>query len=492
MGEEGIAAKLAAWFDSRLGLSRPFLRPVPEYAMNPFYWLGALTVVAFVIQGVSGMIMMLYYVPSPAEAYSSTQYIFQNVSNGRFLETVHLYTAYAMIMLAFMHMMRGYFVSVHKKPREAMWLVGMLMGFVTLGFGFTGYLLPWTVVSKSATDVGVAMVTALPQPLSNLLTFLIVGSGGDSAEMLRFFDLHVVVLPALLLGLLVVKMYMLEAHGVASPEGGEQTVQVKTRPIFPDVTMYLLELSLLFGTGMLLVSALFPLSLPPEYTAVAAQSYTPQPDWYFLWIYQVLKFSIFEGSLGIPAALTAVTAVILVFVFLPFIDRGKERKTSKRPVYTTLGLIFVGEFIALSYWGMITPGQTIPVESAALVLGGTALLISLGSLAVYKALYGRASKGLPTAPSARFSKAEVWSGLTFTLLLVVGAFSVGSLINATVSVALGDTSPSTLGAVVSSLVVLSADVLGSAFFVYRLDLRTGNIRRRVKFFEVGWRNEGEH
>ena len=149
--KEGVAGKVAGWVDSRLGLSHPLLRPVPQYALNPFYWLGALAVVAFVIQGVTGMIMMLYYVPSPEQAYSSTLYIFQNVSNGRFLETVHLYTAYAMIMLAFMHMMRGYFVSVQKKPREVMWVVGMLMGFVTLGFGFTGYLLPWTVVSYSAT-----------------------------------------------------------------------------------------------------------------------------------------------------------------------------------------------------------------------------------------------------------------------------------------------------------------------------------------------------
>ena len=93
---------------------------------------------------------------------------------GRFLETVHLYTAYAMIVLAFMHMMRGYFVSVYKKPREVMWLVGMGMGFVTLLFGFTGYLLPWTVVSKSATDVGTGMMSALPQPLSSFITFLIV------------------------------------------------------------------------------------------------------------------------------------------------------------------------------------------------------------------------------------------------------------------------------------------------------------------------------
>ncbi len=88
--EDEIVARLVAWFDSRLGLSHPMLRPVPEYAVNPFYWLGALTVVAFVIQGVTGVLMMLYYVPSPIQAFQSTQYIFQKVYYGRFLESVHL------------------------------------------------------------------------------------------------------------------------------------------------------------------------------------------------------------------------------------------------------------------------------------------------------------------------------------------------------------------------------------------------------------------
>ena len=228
-------SRLLEWFDTRLGLSYPLLRPVPAYAISPFYWLGALTVVAFIIQGVSGVIMMLYYVPSPGAAFTSTQYIFDRVYYGRFLETVHLYTAYAMIMLAFMHMMRGYFVSVHKKPRELMWVVGMFMGFVTLGFGFTGYLLPWTVVSKSATDVGIGMIDALPSQISSLASFLVVGAGGDATELLRFYDLHVAVLPAVLLGSPHRKMYMLETHGISEPTGSKKNAgQI---PIFPDVTI---------------------------------------------------------------------------------------------------------------------------------------------------------------------------------------------------------------------------------------------------------------
>ena len=488
MSKGDWAARLAGWFDSRLGLSTPLFRPVPEYALNPFYWLGALAVVAFVIQGVTGLILMLYYIPSPAEAYSSTVYIFQNVSNGRFLETIHLYTAYAMIMLAFMHLMRGYFVSVHKKPREAMWVVGMLMGFVTLGFGFTGYLLPWTVISKSGTDVGVGMVSALPQPISSLLTFLIVGGGGDAAELLRFFDLHVVVLPAVLLILLAAKMYMLEAHGIAEPTGGVSNGnKPRLFPIFPDVTVYLLELSFFFGAGMLLISAIFPLSLPPAYSAQAAQGYIPQPDWYFLWIYQVLKISVFEGSSGLAAALSAITVVFLALTFLPFIDRWKGREISRRPAYVTIGAVFVAEVLLLSYWGLVTPGAIIPAEQAALVIGGTALLVVAGSIVLYRLLYSRAKGRLATVKSSDINSSELRSGLAFTGLLGLGALWIGSLLNGAVGLMVGDFSLLSILDVVGSALGLGLVVMGTMFLIYRLDLRSGTIRRRVKLLELGWR-----
>ncbi|HEY6283519.1 MAG TPA: cytochrome bc complex cytochrome b subunit [Nitrososphaerales archaeon] len=487
---EGFAGRLAGWFDSRLGLSRPLLNPVPQYAINPFYWLGALAVVAFVIQGVTGMILMLYYVPSPTDAYPSTLYIFQNVYNGTFLQTVHLYTAYAMIMLAFMHMMRGYFVSVQKKPREVMWIVGMLMGFVTLGFGFTGYLLPWTVVSKSATDVGVGMISALPQPLSSLLTFLIVGGGGDAAQLLRFFDLHVVVLPAALLILLVAKMYMLEAHGVADPPSGKpEETKRRLLPIFPDVTLYLFEISMLFGVGMLLISILFPLTLPPQYTPQAASQYAPQPDWYFLWVYQVLKISIFEGTQGLAVALSIVTIVFLAFLVLPFVDRGQNRQISRRPIYTTLGLVFVAEVLLLSYWGLITPGATIPAEQAALVIGGTALVISAGSLLVYRVMYSQAKSRLPLAQPNLLGGSELRTGVAFTGLLAGGALAIGSTLNSAVAVILGNGSFGTVATLVGSAVGLALMVLGTVLLLYRLEVRTGTVRRRVGFLDRMWKNE---
>jgi len=491
----GRAERLVVWFDNRLGLSHELLRPAPRYSINPFYWLGALAVVAFVIQGISGSIMLLYYVPTPSTAYASTLYIFQNVNYGQFLETVHLYTAYAMIMLAFMHMMRGFFVSVHKKPREIMWVTGMVMGFVTLGFGFTGYLLPWTVVSYSATKVGTAMIGALPKPIASFINFLVVGSGGDAGQLLRFFDLHVVVLPAVLLVLLAVKMYMLETHGVSEPvTGGTPDPKKSGRllPIFPDVSFYLLELAALFGAAMLLISVLFPLNLPAAYSPAAAGQSVPQPDWYFLWIYQIIKISAFEQA-GLSAALTSVALVFVVLTILPFIDRGQTRRIARRPWYMTIGLIFIAEVIALTIWGEKTPGQVIPNAQALLVLGGTALAVSIVSFNAYKLLArhpkGQAQVALPQSPrteASRIHSASAWASVIFVAVLGLGAFSIGGLINSVVIMATFGVSELELVALASSLGALALAILGTCYLLYRLDLGRGRIKRRVKMFEIGW------
>jgi quinol-cytochrome oxidoreductase complex cytochrome b subunit len=494
-----LADRLTGWFDDRLGLSYPMLRPAPAYSINPFYWLGALAVVAFVIQGITGMLMMVYYVPTPTEAYATTQYIFQQVSYGTFLETVHLYTAYAMIMLAFMHLMRGYFVSVQKKPRELMWLTGMVMGFVTLAFGFTGYLLPWTVVSKSATDVGMGMINALPAQFSSFLSFLIVGNGGDTGELLRFYDLHIVILPAVLLVLLAVKMYMLETHGVADPATAGAEKKRKLIPIFPDVSFYLLELAAVFGAAMLLISVIFPLTLPAEYSAQAASQVAAQPDWYFLWIYQILKIQAFE-TWGLPVALGTITVIFVALTILPFIDRGETRSISKRMKYITIGLIFVAEVAVLTIWGRLTPGQIIPNEEAVIVLGGTALAVALVSVGTYRLVFGGISKATRTpaptgGPAARMPSvqsalhsASLWTAGSFVGLLLLGTFGISGSLSAVAGMMSSDGISTvlleTLGA---SLSLVAVAVAGTAYLVYRLDLSTGAIRRRVKAFEVGWK-----
>lgn len=374
--------KLAEWIDSRVGLTTSMLRPGPEYSLNLFYWLGALMVMAFILQGITGLLMLLYYTPTVNQAYASTLFIIKFVPLGDVIETIHLYSAYSMILLAFMHLMRGYFVSVQKRPRELMWVVGMLMGLVVLGFGLTGYLLPWTVVSKSATDVTIGMLSFLPGQLGPTLKFLIAGPGSDAEELARFFDLHIVVLPAVFVVLLVFKMYMFEIHGAGEPATGVRGY-VRDIPWFPDIFLYFSMISGMFLALLIAISVIFPISLPPQFTPEAAASFTPQPEWYFLWMYQILKFSVFEGG-WIVVALGGIAVLLAVMTLLPFFDKGKERNPARRPVYTTLGVIMVVEVVVLTVWGYMTPGKVIPDSEAAVIVLGIAVVMSILSWITYR------------------------------------------------------------------------------------------------------------
>jgi quinol-cytochrome oxidoreductase complex cytochrome b subunit len=420
--------RFVEWVKSRFGLRTNALRPVPEYSMNPLYWLGALTVIAFGLQVLTGLLMMIYYVPTVDQAYSSTQFIISNVPLGSLLETVHLYGAYAMILLALLHLFRGYFVSVQKRPREMMWVIGMLMGLTVMGFGLTGYLLPWTVVSKSATDVSIGMLSFLPAQVGPIITFLVAGDGSSSAELTRFFDLHIVVLPAALLSLLALKMFLFEAHGAAEPVTGER--DSREVPWFPTVYLYFAMLGCIFIAIIFVASALFPINLPAQFSPQAASSYVPQPEWYFLWIYQILKFASFEGS-GIYYALGAVTILLAVLVVLPFFDRGGERDPRRRPLYTTIGSIVVAELILLTVWGLLTPGQIIPDAEAVEVTGTVALAIALTSAFVLK------KTGTRKAPSVTGSilRAMVlpfknrWVTAVFVVLLCAGSVCFANVVD---------------------------------------------------------------
>jgi len=501
MGE--LVARLFEWLDKRLGLSNGILRPVPEFSMNPSYWLGALMVVAFLIQGVTGFLMLLYYVPTPELAYPTTKYIANEVPYGLMIETLHLYTAYAMILLAFAHMMRAYFLSVHKRPRELMWIIGMLMGLISLAFGFTGYLLPWTVLSKTATDVSIGILLNLPSTLAELARFLIVGPGGDEAMLLRFYDLHILLLPAALALLVVVKFLMLESHGIAEPPTARPADLAKNKAIswFPKVALYLAELGAVLTAALLAASALFPLKLLPEFTPQAAAAFIPEPEWYFIWVYHTLKISVFERE-GLPYALFLIGTLAMVLVFLPIFDRGQVRDPRRRPLYVTVGVVITAELVALTFWGYLTlgSGRNVPVRDAVAVLGSIALLAAaatLGLLRVWRARTAPAQYQTPylSSDSRSFSSAShanrrpsPWkAGISVTLLFML-PLSAGALLLSWVSDALQSLAESpypatVLGELVAGIFLLACASYVIILIVYRLERRRGTVTHRISSFE---------
>src|SRR5580698_5507321 len=156
-----------------------------------------------------------------------------------------------------------------------------------------------------------SLLAPLPPFLSSLAQSLLGTTGGDTAELVRFYDIHIVILPAILLLLLFGKMYMFEAHGTGAPAKAVSEAQKKGVSFFPDATLYLLELAALFSAALLVISALFPYTLPAAYSVTTSQSVVPQPDWYFLWMYQILKIAVFEANGGLPIALTLITLIFI-------------------------------------------------------------------------------------------------------------------------------------------------------------------------------------
>ena len=404
MSEKTAYDKLVDWFDVKFGFAKTPLKPIPDFAMNPIYWLGLLLALTFGMQAATGMFMLLYYVPTSAQAYSSTASIISSVPLGSLVETLHLYGAYAMIILTFLHLVRNYFGSAHKGDRDLMWLVGIVLGVIVVSFGVTGYLLPWTVISKSASDVAIGFLNFFPTGIANLGKFVAVGSGSDDSEIISFLHIHTVFLPLALIAFLGLKIYMYEVHGPAYVPAYGKPKSDKIHPWFPKVFLYAVMLFSVYIAILLAVASLFPLVLPPAYSAATAGTITVQPDWYLLWLYQLLKIQIFEG----PAAAYVLAAVIAfgVLLFLmPFYDRRKRRTLSQRPVYAAIGSILIVELITLTIWGYLTPGRIIPNYEAVLVLFGLAAVTAAAVLSVYrfrgkmKAANPQASSIMPTQPT---------------------------------------------------------------------------------------------
>ena len=183
--------------------------------------------------------------------------------------------------------------------------------------------------------------------------------------------------------LLAVKIYMFEVHGASVP-ASQAKIRDRQLSWFPNVFMYLAMVGSAFLGILFAISALFPISLAPQFKPQTAASFVPQPEWYFLWLYQVLKVSAFEGT-GIHYALAGVTVFAIALVLLPILDRGIETDPAHRPVFVIVGIVAVAEVVALTVWGYLTPGRVIPNWEALTFTVGLALVIVVLSLITFRA-----------------------------------------------------------------------------------------------------------
>jgi quinol-cytochrome oxidoreductase complex cytochrome b subunit len=214
-----MSTRIGDWFDERVGWRAAwgaiFLRKIPK--VNWLYTLGSATLFVVVNQIVTGILLTIYYVPTPDQAYDSVQYITTQVSAGWFIRGLHHYGASAMVILAVLHMIRVIFLGSYKFPREMTWFTGVGLLLVTVGFGFTGYLLPWDQKAYWATIVGTQIAGAAPGVGEGILRIMRGGEDLSAVTLARFFGVHIWVLPAALLLLLAIHMYLVIHIGISAP-----------------------------------------------------------------------------------------------------------------------------------------------------------------------------------------------------------------------------------------------------------------------------------
>ena len=386
------------FIESRTHISKWPYRPQPEFSFNPSYWTGAFVAIAFLLQVLTGLLLLFYYDPSvspattgaPPQAWASTQYIIQTAPFGWLLLTSHLYGAYSCIMLAFVHFFRGFYTGVYKRPREASWMLGTLLLVCMLGMGFTGYLLPYTALSVGATDVGLALVSSVPV-LGPIMYPLLQGNGTGQGLLSRVFALHVVLIPVVLVTLLYAHVTLFESHGIGPRASSDPRAKRVLTPAddrklggwFPRVFLYMLKWGFVYVGVLLVISSTFLVSLPAAFGSQAQGGASPEPDWYFLWLYKFADFQYVTPTV----AVLFVTLLALFVLFLPWIEavvgrilpRLKNPRTHPRdrPVVLFAATFLLSFFALMTVWGGVMPGIPIPVPMYTSYLGVLAVVNGL-------------------------------------------------------------------------------------------------------------------
>jgi cytochrome b6 len=347
-----------AWLDERFGAGsiEEFLRhkTIPVHRHSPWYYFGGMTLFLFIIQLLTGILLLLYYRPTPNDAFESVQYVMTQVRFGWLIRSVHSWSANLMIFTAFVHMFSVYFLKAYRKPRELTWVSGMLLLFIVMGFGFSGYLLPWNTLAFFATKVGTEMAGSVPMIGKWLLVFLRGGEEVTGATLTRFFGFHVAVLPGLATLLLATHLLLVQRLGMSVPPGVERAIAgqrepARSMPFFPnfflrDIIGWYAALGVLGA-----LAAIFPWELGIKADPFAPAPAGIHPEWYFLFMFQTLKYLpakvlFLDGEL---LGLFGFSAAALVWVAVPFLDRriGFGRVTR---FFTGLGVFALGYMIVLS------------------------------------------------------------------------------------------------------------------------------------------------
>jgi cytochrome b6 len=350
------------WFYERLewdDLIAPLKKKtVPRHRLSYWYFLGGITLFLFMIQVATGILLLLYYRPGASEAFESVQYLMTQVQFGWLIRSIHSWSANLMIFTAFAHMFSVLFLKAYRKPRELTWISGVILLVLAMGFGFSGYLLPWNTLAFFATKVGTDIAGQVPLIGHPIMIFLRGGEEVTGATLMRFFGFHVAVLPAVVTLLIMVHLLLVQRQGMSVPpkvqkEWAANPTAKQEIKFFPNFVLREL-MAWYVGLGILgALAALFPWNLGVKADLFASAPAGIKPEWYFLFMFQTLKVIPSKVLLidGDVLGILAFGVVGVLWLLLPFLE--SDRVARSKQWVTGLSIFALTYVIAMSVYGYV-------------------------------------------------------------------------------------------------------------------------------------------
>jgi quinol-cytochrome oxidoreductase complex cytochrome b subunit len=352
------AKVMQEWLDERLSISalseiaRKKELPVHRYSI--WYYFGGMTLFLFVVQVATGILLLLYYRPSAENAFESVQFIVTEVQFGWLIRSIHSWSANLMIATLFIHLFSVFFLRAYRRPREMTWVSGVVLLFIAICFGFSGYLLPWNKLAFFATKVGTEIAGVIPIVGHPMLRFLRGGDDVTGATLTRFFGFHVAVLPATATVFLAVHVLLVQLHGMSVPPSlkNEKVRKMKFIPNFllRDLIGWILAIGVLAA-----LAALFPWELGEKADPFSPAPAGIKPEWYFLFMFQTLKYlpAKILGMDGEVLGIMAFNVVALLLFFVPFLDRGPENRR-RTLIFNIIGVLALLYILVMTIIGYVT------------------------------------------------------------------------------------------------------------------------------------------
>jgi cytochrome b6 len=347
---------LKNWLDERLSISSlqamADKKEVPLHRHSIWYYFGGMTLFLFAVQVATGILLLLYYRPSSENAFESVQFIITEVKFGWLIRSIHSWSANLMIATLFIHMFSVFFLRAYYPPREITWLSGAVLLFIVICFGFSGYLLPWNKLAFFATKVGTEIAGVIPIVGRPALRFLRGGDDVTGATLTRFFGFHVAVLPATATVFIGIHVLLVQLHGMHVPKKYEHNY--RRMKFFPNFIMRDL-IGWILAIGVLAaLAALFPWELGEKADAFAPAPAGIKPEWYFLFMFQTLKWipaKIF-GMDGEVIGIMTFNAIALLLFLVPFVDRDPDNRR-RHLIFNVCGVVALLYIVVMTIVGYV-------------------------------------------------------------------------------------------------------------------------------------------